>query len=339
VRDRPSDLPDAVVAEALASGWGIEVLSLEYAAVGAGSYHWRALDTRGRRWFVTADDLTWSGVSNAATADGIFADLRSAFETARALNDRGLAFVAAPLPSKNGGVIQRVLSNWSVTVFPVIDAIGTPTGEWQDAARRREAASLVGRLHRAAPPASIRRWSFEIPCRDVLEEALSDLDAPWTAGPYADETRSLLADSRTGVEGLLRLYDGLAEAMAQSDEPWVVTHGEPHGANFIDSRNGSDTTLHLIDWDTVRLAPRERDLAVVVADDADALVSYQSEAGPVTPSPEAMHLFHARWTLTDIATRVRWLRGPHGTSADDQRARAVLSLVLQPDRSSADACY
>ncbi len=127
MRDRP-DLADDIIAEALASGWGIEASSLEYAAVGAGSYHWHAVDTQGRRWFVTADDLSWSGVSTATTADGIFDDLRAAMTTAGALRDQVLFFVVAPVASDSGDVLRRLLPGWSLAVFPAVEGVERHVG-------------------------------------------------------------------------------------------------------------------------------------------------------------------------------------------------------------------
>jgi spectinomycin phosphotransferase len=123
----------------------------------------------------------------------------------------------------------------------------------------------------------------------------------------------MLSKARLSLEASLRRHDALAEQVVASPEPWVVTHGEPHSANFISSSNGR---MLLIDWDTVQLAPRERDLETVVGDDAGALAAYQAIAGPTHPRPEAMELFSTRWLLADICVYVRWFRRPHGVSLD-----------------------
>ena len=41
---------------------------------------------------------------------------------------------------------------------------------------------------------------------------------------------------------------------------WVVTHGEPHPVNVMQT----DAGRVLIDWDTVAIAPPERDLWMVI---------------------------------------------------------------------------
>ena len=64
MRDEPDGLSPEAVAGALRAHWGVEVSGIEYMPVGAGSYHWYVVDQAGGRWFVTADDLRFSGVQD-----------------------------------------------------------------------------------------------------------------------------------------------------------------------------------------------------------------------------------------------------------------------------------
>jgi spectinomycin phosphotransferase len=146
-------------------------------------------------------------------------------------------------------------------------------------------------------------------------EALADLDRAWQGGPYAERARLLLSGSRSRIEIMLQAYDRVAEAVEASTDSWVVTHGEPHSANFLTLLDGE---MRLIDWDTVQLAPRERDLWIVVGDDEAALASYQREVGAYTPDQRAMELFRVRWLLADISVYVRGFRDTHGDSFDEQ---------------------
>ena len=101
MRTVPEGLEHRSVVDALQEGWRFDAAEVEYAAVGAGSYHWEVADTSGDRRFVTVDDLdqkAWLGATRDATFDG----LRRAFDTAVALHDGGLPFVVAPIPSRAG---------------------------------------------------------------------------------------------------------------------------------------------------------------------------------------------------------------------------------------------
>jgi len=87
VRERPADLTDAEVADALRLHWRLDVTAVRDAPVGYGAFHWTAVDTAGSQWFATA-----SRVASGAEA----ADLRATMDAARRLADAGLDFVVAP---------------------------------------------------------------------------------------------------------------------------------------------------------------------------------------------------------------------------------------------------
>ncbi|WP_427895779.1 phosphotransferase family protein [Kribbella sp. GL6] len=198
----------------------------------------------------------------------------------------------------------------------------TADGRWDDPAEREQIAGVLGRLHSATPPECLQRWDFAVPGRETL---LADLDRPWTSGPYAELTRLRVAGAIEDVRGRLARYDALVREVEASDDPWVVTHGEPHSANVVRTADGR---MHLIDWDTVRLAPRERDLAAVLGGPADVLPAYQAEAGPVSPRPEAIELFDLWWSLAEIASYVDLFRRPHVDSEDSKEAWRILTQYL-----------
>jgi spectinomycin phosphotransferase len=321
MRDEPRGLPQNVLARALYVQWNIDVQSLEYAPVGGGSYHWIAAEVSGKRWFVTADNLEPRGTQREGHADALFADLRAAYQTATKLREAGLSFVVSPVPSRANEVVERIRPGWAVALLPFIEGQPAGPGKWTDPTAGLAAARIIGELHRTLPPSTIQRWPFTIPHRGAFNAALRELDRPWDSGPYGERARQLIAESRSGTEALFNLYDELAEKVAASDEPWVVTHGEPHSANFI---SGHDGRLHLIDWDTVRLAPRERDLS----EDAASLAAYQEIAGPYDLRPEAVELFQAWWTLAEICGYVEWFRNSHDGSLDDQMNWEIFTQYL-----------
>jgi spectinomycin phosphotransferase len=325
MRDEPDELGKALIAGALRLHWGIDGASLEYAPVGAGSYHWIARETTGGAWFLTADNLGALGTQEGASPDADFAGLQAAFLTAAALRAAGLSFVVAPEATRDGEVVVRVLPEWSLAVFPLIEGEAAGDGGWTDNDARLEAARLVGRLHAAEPPSTIRRWTPNIAYRDLLSDVLKNNGRGWTAGPFADRARSLLAKSRQGIEASLDHYDALAAAVMKAEAAWVVTHGEPHSANFI--KDGT-SHLHLIDWDTLRLGPPERDLWIVVRGDSEALAAYQAEAGPFEPRPEAMDFFDLRWTLADICVYLQRFHEAHEGSEDDRASWEELSRCV-----------
>jgi hypothetical protein len=86
----------------------------------------------------------------------------------------------------------------------------------------------------------------------------------------------------------------------------VITHGEPHPANIM--RTG--TAMMLIDWDTVGLAPPERDLWMVVTDSGGETRRY-AEATGRSVDADALEFYRIRWALDDIAAFMRAFRDGH----------------------------
>jgi len=306
----PPDLDVTVLMQALEDGWGISNPDLGYLAVGFGSHHWRAATTARDRWFVTVD-----AHAHSATIDA----LRRAFSTAIALRyDAGLPFVLAPLPDEAGDPIHVVQDGrFTVAVTPWIDAVRLGKDEFSSVEDRAAVLALLKRLHAVAPSigSALPPVDLRLPRADHLHAALERIHVPWTSGPFAEPARALLLVDLYRLTTALARYDELA-AMVRDDEsiPWVVTHGEPHQANVL--RNG-DGALHMIDWDTARLAPRERDLWMVLDDTGD-LAGYEQHAAAPQVSSLALRLFRMRWDLSEIATYVSLVHAPH---RDDPNTR------------------
>ena len=317
MRVEPAEISCDLVTGILSDRWGFRAAEVAYAPVGFGSHHWIASDADGPRWFVTADRLDPQGSWLGSTAEQVKGALEAAAHTARELADNGYEFAVAPLPDRTGRLVREVQPGWMLVVLPYLQGWSTPGGAWEDPAERAQIAGLLGRLHAAKPPEALQRWDFAVPGRDALLAALADLDRPWSSGPYSEPTRLRLAGALDHLHTRLAHYDALVREIEASDDPWVVTHGEPHSANVLRTAEGR---MHLIDWDTVQLAPRERDLSAVLGGPTDVLPVYQAEAGQVSPRTAAIELFHVWWSMAEIATYVQLFRRSHADSQDSKES-------------------
>ena len=313
MRALPEELDPGGLTAPLADCWEFHVETAEYAAVGGGSYHWVVTDPDGRRGFVTVDDLDrkpWFGDER----DSVFDGLRDAFETAVTLRDAGLEFVVAPIPTSQGEALRRLGPRYTVALFPFVDGDVGRFGQY-DAAERAAILTMLAEIHRATPAVGsiARRIDLELPGRRRLDAALEESDGPWSGGPLSEPAREALAGRPSYVTELLASYDRLSAAVATSTD-WVITHGEPHAANVL--RTGERHVL--VDWDTVGLAPPERDLWML-ADHGAEMTAYAKATGH-EPEQAGIDFFRLRWDLSDIAAFTEVLRGPHRHSADMQRA-------------------
>jgi spectinomycin phosphotransferase len=326
VRTEPDDLDRADLAAALAAGWGLTGAELEYVPEGGGSHHWRCQAGAERR-FVSVDDLTATHRA-AMDEDAAFAALERAYGVAGALHDRaGLDFVVAQIPDRNGRRLRRVGRRHAVRVEPVIEGTPGVFGKYS-AGDRRSVAELLAALHRATdrvPTGLPEVTDLRIPSRAALEAALADVDRPWRSGPWAEPARALLAARAEDVAERLAGHDAVAERVGETRVEWVVTRGEPHGGNVIRDPAGG---LHLIDWDTVMLAPRERDLQMVLDDELTGWEEYRAAAGPVELDLDALGVYRRLWALADIASFTAVLRRPHEDTVDMRHAHDALVSYL-----------
>ena len=301
----PADLDRAELAAVVERHWGLGPLRFEYVPVGFGSHHWRA-----GPWFITVDDLA-AGHQAYPDPDASFSALDRAYRTAAALRDgAGLDFVVAPVPDADGAVIRRLSDRYAVTVFPFIDGQSSEWGPYETDDERRTMGGILGRLHAATErlPAGLPRVEdLAVPARAALEDALSDLQQRWTTGPFAEPTRRLLAESAAEIENVLRDYDLLAGNARAGSDAWVITHGEPHRANVI---RGPGGRRDLVDWDTALVAPRERDLYMVLGDDLTGWDEYAAVL-PAELDQTTLRLYRRWWELADITTFVHLFRQPH----------------------------
>ena len=257
MRAPAADLDARAVAEAVTSGWGLPVGG-RYVALGGGSHHWAAAVADGTRYFITVDDLLdkpWLG----ADPDTAFAGLlpHSAWPGLAGAGwpalRPGSAAVAA---GRRGAPAHHALQRGGVSVR------AGQTGRWGDElnpADRDQILRLLAGLHGAT--AAVRALAaprkaevYERPARLRPRSATSA--GPGTAARSPSPPGTCWPRRAGLVAGWLDEFDRLAEHVAAADADLVVTHGEPHGGNIM--RVGRE--LLLIDWDTVALAPPERDL-------------------------------------------------------------------------------
>lgn len=328
MRSPLASLPERRLASALAEGWGISPVMLEYLPVGGGSYHWLVKDGSGGRFFLTIDDLDAKAFLGK-TRDSAFDGLRRALDAATTLReDARLEFVVAPLPAVTGESMRRLDSRLAAALYPLVEGTPGRFGEPLPSTERTELVHVLVRLHGVNPRAvgELRLASPSLPARDNLEKALQELGQEWTGGPFSEPARALLGRKRDGVRQRLERFDRLAEAVEDRMSEPVTTHGEPHGGNVIRTGQG----LRLIDWDTAALAPPERDLWLVDGGSGEVLHLY-SEASGRKVDPALIDFYRLRWVLDDVCSFLKDLRSPHHRTADTEHAWLALVHYLDSE--------
>lgn len=325
----PQDLVIGELTSALAGHWGLCPVAMRYAALGFGSHHW-IVDERGRRrWFVTVDDLRAEHLDSDGNEERSYCRLAAALQTAAALRDvAGLPFVIGPLADATGQFSVRLGPHHAVAVYPLLDVEPNDSSTFCTPGDREEALRLVGQLHNVTERISLhglQRDTLAISNRTGLKAALRSLDVAWSAGPFAEPVRTLLGDYAGAILDRLCQLDVAANAVMADRSTWVLTHGEPHAANAVRTRDGR---LVLVDWDTVAFAPPERDLWMLVDKRNPDWSAYRDVTGVTSLSEPAMDAYRQWWTLSEIAVYVAWFRKPHERTDDTENAWTELHHYL-----------
>ena len=324
----PDGLSEELLGAALDRNWRVAASSMAYRPVGFGSHHWEVADSGGTRWFVTADELHNKRVWLTESLDTAFGRLRAALAAATDLRASGLSFVVAPVPAADGEPLVRAGEEFGVAVYPFVTGRSFAWGEFSSPAHRDGVLDLLIAVHTAPPSARLRAMTddYAIPHRDELEAAI-DAAVPQgdpEPGPFTRPVALLLAARQAPIRRLLARYDDLAEQAGSQPVRVVLTHGEPHPGNTMLTSDG----WRLIDWDTVLVAPPERDLWSLDPGDGSVLARY-GEATGVRPLSPVLEFYRIRWDLADLAVDVSRFRRPHLGTADDEASWELLRSLVE----------
>ncbi|MEO7058829.1 MAG: aminoglycoside phosphotransferase family protein [Lapillicoccus sp.] len=316
----PRDLTSDDVLAVVVEHWDARARHCGFVPRGAGAQHWVVGGRHLPRWFITADD-----VSSVGRLD----ELQDAYAGARDLAT-GLAGVV-PTVAPRGGGVGVVVGRWLVTVAAYIEGEPGP-GDYADDDQRALVARVLGALHASPPPQRALAWRPGPPSRTELERLFATVDGPqWSGGPFSESVRIALRDNLAQFQSLLGRYDRLAALALARRDAWVPTHGEPHTANVLWAAGGPV----LVDWESLRVAPRERDLGAVLrdADGAEPLSAYVAMGGTVDLDADMVELFDLEWWLWETALYAVQFHGRHTGDADEERFhRAFLDEVVPAAR-------
>jgi spectinomycin phosphotransferase len=308
-----------VVGRVLADYWRLDDVRLEYAPVGFGSYHW-FVEAPTRRAIVTLDG--YAGIGARSDGAAIAERVKRAAELAYRLAGAGLEFVRGPVLTVDSDAFAEAEVG-VFTLWPFLSGRSTLDGKYEDSDDRRAVLAVLAELHTFSPEsANVGAETFEIGGRVFLEAVVESPGEAWGPGPYGERARRLVMEHGTAIDGLLRHYDVLATSTPPRSD-WVITHGEPHTANVVFTHAGPV----LIDWDTVKVAPRERDLWMVVNGEEDVEHPYRAATGH-SPRREMLQLYVAQWELSELAGYFGLFHGSHHDGPDADVAWAALNDYL-----------
>jgi spectinomycin phosphotransferase len=286
MREPPAGVHEAEVLAAISRHWDAHTDSIEHLPVGFGAHHWAAYDGTSPRLFATLD-----GLEPRHSAAG----LEAAYAGATALYDAGLEFVLASVPTLEG-TLTTPFADGALSCTP------WRHGETDRPTDPAWTTTALTRLHATPPPPGIPHWR-PLVGPDFADTTAARTRREWGPGPHAEAARDAVRGHLPEIARWTTRYHHLADVA--HDRAWVATHGEPGSHNQLVTAEGR----LLVDWESLKLAPAERDLRTLVDDGA------QTDA-----DPELLELFGLEWRLDEISQYSAWFAAPHVGTADDDLA-------------------
>ncbi len=178
------------------------------------------------------------------------------------LRDQGVASVVAPLTT-NANTLWTRMGEWTVILYPFIDrdsgkSLGMTEGNWRDVGR------TLRQVHQVALPPegfrSLREETFDPSEYDRSVRMLTQHVRTEGRNPPEEALRVCWVTHQPRIDAMMTAMNELAGALQSQSGPKVICHADFHTNNIM--RDSADR-IFVIDWDDVKLAPKERDFIFV----------------------------------------------------------------------------
>lgn len=292
MRELPPDLANDTLCLCLRDRYGLAVTEIVFLPLGHDALAWtyRVQTADQRAYFLKVR----TQIANAA-----------GFLVPRALHDRGLTHVVAPLPTATG-TLWAAAGNYAVILYPFVVGVtgmerGLTDDQWiaygallrrvHDALVTPELAQVLGRESYVPDGADVvRRLDAQIGTRTFGDPTTQALAALWQA-------------RRSDILLLFARAADLGQRLAAARPGLVLCHADIHTNNVLLSDDGR---VWFVDWDETLLAPPERDLLFVVGGLWRGLVGPREEAlffkgyGATTVNPLALAYYRYARAISDL---------------------------------------
>lgn len=175
------------------------------------------------------------------------------------LHDQGIRQVIAPLATQSAQ-LWTPLGDFALTVSPFIEGcdayeVDLIDDQWVEFGR------VLNAIHAAQIPATvlerIRREDFSADWRERVRRYMGLIEESHFDDPVAAAVAAFLHERRELVERLVVRAETLGMVLQRRSLPFILCHADIHAGNLLITPGGQ---VYIVDWDTLILAPKERDL-------------------------------------------------------------------------------
>jgi spectinomycin phosphotransferase len=243
------DLADAKIVECLGDEFGLKITQMAFLPLGAdvNTAVYRAVTRDGTPYFVKL-------------RRGDFDEIAAVVP--KVLHDQGMKQIIAPLLTRSQQ-LWSMLGEFNVMLYPFIEGHGgfevnLSDQNWVEFGRALRA------IHTAVLPQSIlehiRREAYSNQWREIVRGFQSQVETTTFADSVAAEFASFLKSKQAEIRHLVIRAEQLASVLQGQSLPFILCHADIHVGNLLITANDR---LYVVDWDTITLAPKERDLMFV----------------------------------------------------------------------------
>lgn len=321
--EKPAIRDEAIII-CLQNEYQLNVGHVEFLPLGAD------LDTAVYR--VTADDKTPYFLK---LRSGIFDETSVTFS--KFLSDLGMAQIIAPLPTHTGQLWAN-LDPYKTILYPFIEGrnaydVAMSDHHWQ------EFGCALNRIHTADVPPSItdhiRREQFSPQFRETVKAFLMRAEDGTCPDPIAAELATLLKTKHSEIRDLVARADRYAAALQAQSLELIVCHADMHAWNILISDKNA---FYIVDWDTLTLAPKERDLMFIGGGlmggwhtpDVERQLFYGGY-GQTEINPIALSYYRYERIIEDMAICCEELLLSDKGGKDRERSLAAFKSNFRPD--------
>ena len=314
------NLPDELLISCLRRDYGLTMTQVEFLPLGAdvNTAVYRA---------VTGDDDTPYFVK---LRSGDFDELT--IVVPHLLHLQGISQLIAPIETVTGQLWTR-LDRFALILYPFVAGENGFTLELSDAQWIALGRTLKG-VHTTRLPDEIRdrlpRETFSPYWRERVRAFQAELETSHFDDPISAQLAELLCARRDVVDRLVERAGELGREMETRSTEFVLCHADIHGGNVLLTADG---TLYVVDWDTLILAPKERDLMFIGAGigkgwntrrEADL---FYAGYGPAEVDPAGIAYYRYERIVEDIAAFCEEIL--HADLGPQDRAQAIRYLSSQ----------
>lgn len=252
------------------------------------------------------------------------------------LHDQGVTQIIAPQPAQTGALWVQ-LGEFYVALYPFVSGsdgyeISLTDHHWIEFGR-----AFKG-IHTAMLPpelaARIPRETYSDQGRTIVKQFQRQAAETPFPDPVSAQLADLLTQQEQTVSRLVRRAERLGAALQTRPSEFVLCHADIHAGNLLIEPNG---TLHVVDWDTMLLAPKERDLMFVGGGlfvnerrpEQEAVLFYQGY-GPTQIDPVALAYYRYERIVQDIAAYCEQIFLTDAGNQDRPIGLRQLSSQFQP---------